>query len=203
MHSIFIYISSNFYYSWRFSIGFRDSVAECEKLGLRVFIPAHSDGNRAFTTEEANSTRRVTLTRWLIEAVNGRLKNLFRFFGGRSIEAGYLRQAPKFFRICCALMNAFCDPLLEDRPEHKTNASKVLQVIDMSNLMYDRLDIAGLLRRTQRYEKITQISIPTFPKLSWTELLGLTMGIYQLKRGEKYNKEHLKVYHYLILNFTS
>ena len=107
------------------------------------------------------------MLRWIIEAVNGRLKNLFRFFDGSSIEAGYMKQIDKFFRICCALMNAFCPPLLEDKVEHERIATKVLDIIDMSNLLYDRLETNGLLRKTKKYQTLSQESVPNFPQMTW------------------------------------
>ena len=69
--------------------GFRDTVRELKKLHFQVHMPAlKKNSNAQFTTEEANTSRKCTLVRWLIEAVNGRLKMKYKFFA--DVIPGYV-----------------------------------------------------------------------------------------------------------------
>lgn len=61
--------------------GFKDSIMLLNSLGIQVHIPRLLDqGKPQFSTIEANESRKVTLCRWLVEAVNGRFKIKFKFF---------------------------------------------------------------------------------------------------------------------------
>ncbi|CAC5400582.1 unnamed protein product [Mytilus coruscus] len=60
--------------------GFRDVVEHLEEQGYSVQMPLYlKKGQKQHTTEEANTSRLVTKVRWIVESVNGRLKQ-WRFF---------------------------------------------------------------------------------------------------------------------------
>ena len=55
--------------------GFRDATDVLEDLGVRTEMPKFlPKGQKQFTCEEANTSRMVTKIRWVVESVNGRLK---------------------------------------------------------------------------------------------------------------------------------
>ena len=58
------------------------------------------------TAEDANQSREVTMVRWVIESVNGRIKNVFKYFGG-TLRNLSIPKTRKLFSICCALLNNF------------------------------------------------------------------------------------------------
>ena len=59
--------------------GFRDAVKDLEGLGYKVMMPAYLDSDKKqLTTEQANNSRLVTKSRWVIEAINGILKQSFK-----------------------------------------------------------------------------------------------------------------------------
>jgi len=63
--------------------GFRDIEGELDHLGYEVRMPSLLGKKEVqFSTELANLSRKVTLRRWIVEAVNGRVKNVFAFFRG-------------------------------------------------------------------------------------------------------------------------
>jgi hypothetical protein len=61
--------------------GFRDVVEEVEDHALHTHMPnLLSKKQKQFSTVEANESRQVTMMRWIVESVNGRIKNEFHFF---------------------------------------------------------------------------------------------------------------------------
>jgi len=59
--------------------GFRDVLDCIENEGIQTKMPPFLHGNqKQFSTAEANRSRQVTMTRWVVEAVNGRIKNKFK-----------------------------------------------------------------------------------------------------------------------------
>lgn len=92
--------------------GYRDSLDYLEALGIRTKMPSFlRQGQRQFTTEEANESRLITKTRWIIEAKNGHIKSKFKFFRDK-VPIQHLSSVGDFFKICCAIINAYC-PTIE------------------------------------------------------------------------------------------
>ncbi|EFN63420.1 hypothetical protein EAG_13279, partial [Camponotus floridanus] len=61
--------------------GYRDTMPMLEALGIHVKMPPILEpGQRQFSTEQANKSRLVTKTRWIIEARNDHIKSVFKFF---------------------------------------------------------------------------------------------------------------------------
>jgi hypothetical protein len=98
-----------------FDRGYRDAIAETKKHKISAFMPILlqtkkvSDNEKRktqFTCEEANTSRKVTMSCWVIESVNGRIKNVFPWFK-HTIEANYIPKIMRFNRIACSIMNAF------------------------------------------------------------------------------------------------
>lgn len=67
--------------------GFRDSQGLLKSLNYVSHMPSLLHGETRFNTEDANNSRIVTMVRWLVEAVNGRIKNKFKFFE-QTVDAG-------------------------------------------------------------------------------------------------------------------
>lgn len=55
--------------------------------------------------------------RWVIEAVNGRMKDVFPFFK-HTIEGTYLPKIMRFNRIACAISNKYFPPFVYNKPFH-------------------------------------------------------------------------------------
>ncbi|KOB66706.1 Uncharacterized protein OBRU01_20877 [Operophtera brumata] len=82
-------------------------------MNYRALMPMTKNaGATQLTTQQANQSRRVTLCKWVVETVNGRLKNRFRqlrsTFNNRA--ASHLFDEVK---IAGALLNAFGKPLTD------------------------------------------------------------------------------------------
>lgn len=61
--------------------GYRDSVPVIEELGMTCLLPAFlQPGQNQLSTEDANQSRLITKTRWIIESRNGHIKSIFKSF---------------------------------------------------------------------------------------------------------------------------
>jgi len=172
--------------------GFRDIVEENRRAGLEVYMPSLlPNGRKQFTAVEGNHSRRVTMVRWLVESTNGRLKNVFSFFKG-TIVGSHKGKIKPFFKIACALLNKYFDPLFNDAEKHERFAEVVLARLDMPNLLQSRAEELRLIRMTGKWQRASEETVGNFPRLTWAELEEFTLGSYQLFIADKYNKQHLK-----------
>ncbi|EFN69791.1 hypothetical protein EAG_03885, partial [Camponotus floridanus] len=61
--------------------GYRDAILLFERLGITWKMPALLNQNeRQLNTEDANESRLVTKSRWVVEARNGHLRSIFKIF---------------------------------------------------------------------------------------------------------------------------
>jgi hypothetical protein len=71
--------------------GFRDSQTGLRRLEIACHMPnLLKQSQKQFKTKEANKSRIVTILRWLVEAVNGRIKKKFKMF--RNVVPGGMKQ---------------------------------------------------------------------------------------------------------------
>jgi len=131
------------------------------------------------------------MVRWLVESANGRLKNVFPFFKG-TIVGSYSAKIQPFFRISCAILNKFYDPLFNNKEKHARIAQALLARIDMPNLLQGRVEELRLIRMTKSWEEASETSVPEFPRMTWENLEDFTLGSYQLAISERYIKYHMK-----------
>ena len=89
--------------------GFRDAIESMEDLGLNVALPPFLNGRRRFTSSEANQSRNVTKVRWVVEAVNARMKQ-FKFFSN-VIQNSSLPNLEQYLMIICAIINKYQTPV--------------------------------------------------------------------------------------------
>lgn len=86
--------------------GFRDAVDFLEEAGFHVKVPCYlPKGAKQHSTEEANMSRLITKVRWVVESVNGRIKQ-WRM-RNKVIPNILIPRMGVFVRIICALCNCF------------------------------------------------------------------------------------------------
>jgi len=173
--------------------GFRDVAGELEHLGYEVRMPSLLGKKEVqFTTEAANLSRKVTLYRWVVEAVNGRVKNVFAFFRG-TIEGTHRPNLMKYFRIACALLNCYFVALANNESEHRKIVDKVKQLEKESNTLkswVEEKQIEGRLLVAD-WTPADARTVDDFPKLTWEELKEIFLGVYQLRIGARYVSQHI------------
>ena len=129
--------------------------------------------------------------RWVVEAVNGRLKNVFKFFK-HMIEGGYTPKIMRFVKIACAILNKYFPPLVQPTDFHDLITEKIASHSANTNALKEEVERLGLRRMTPSWRKATPSSVPDFPQLSWQDLKEITLGTFQLKMAKLYNADHLK-----------
>lgn len=134
--------------------------------------------------------------RWVVEAVNGRVKNVFPFFK-HTIEGScsYVPKIIRFNRIACVI-NKYFPPLLFSNQEFHDIISEAVSTpilhISQTNKLKEQIEQLGLKRMMTRWEKASESSVVDFPKLSMEDLKRITLGTYQLKTAKRYIEHHMK-----------
>ncbi|CAF0968524.1 unnamed protein product [Adineta ricciae] len=108
-------------YSW-----FRDIVNTLTRLCLKVAMPGFLHNEKQFSPDEPNRTRLVTKTRWVIESVNGKIKN-WKFFA-HTVENTSLPYVGDCLDIICALINKYHCPAIANKDEGHRIASQMREM---------------------------------------------------------------------------
>lgn len=95
--------------------GFRDAVGVMQSLGLDVFMPPFLNNRRQFSTEESNRSRCITKIRWIVEAVNRRIKE-FKYFAN-TVQNSSLMYLQADLSNICALINRYRPPIATSKPD--------------------------------------------------------------------------------------
>lgn len=146
---------------------------------------------KQFTTSEANQSRIVTMLRWVVEAVNGRVKNMFKFFSG-TIPITYLPKLGDWFKIACALCNAFCPNIFNEKDDHMILADRALERAKQSNELQLKVITEKLDTKTACWLPASMETFPNFPALSLADLKNITLGVYQVNLAEYYAAQQVK-----------
>ncbi|CAH2088964.1 unnamed protein product [Euphydryas editha] len=106
--------------------GFRDSLALLEHCGYHVHVPLSPEvGESQLTTRAANTSRAVTMCRWVVEEVNGIFKTAFKIF-----RQNYFNRASTHvmidFSVAAALINKF-----HKRLRDRDDAAEILDRVNL------------------------------------------------------------------------
>lgn len=140
------------------------------------------------TTEEANSSRLVTKTRWIVEARNGHIKSIFKFFR----DAVPMPQVPHirdYIRITCAIINRYHEPINMEGA-NAVLARRMLDRANEINTLQVRVEEERLLQRRGRWLPIEENQMLDFPRLALEYLRDLTFGIFQIKLAPSYVQDN-------------
>lgn len=173
--------------------GYRDATEMLARLGITWHMPALLPrGQSQLTTEEANNSRIVTKTRWIVEARNGHIKSIFKFLD-QTIQIIHLPNLGDFYRIAGAIINKY-HPMI-----HMEGAT-----VDLARNMLDRAknDVNGLknrvereqlaTRNAQRWVRLNAARIPDFPVLTLHFLRSLTIGVFQVNLAPSYIQDKMR-----------
>lgn len=179
--------------------GFRDALQNLEAVGYEAYMPESlAEGEHQLTTLKSNKSRCITMCRWVVEVVNGRIKRDFKL-----LRQDYFNRALSHmmddFRIACALTNKF-HPLIENKPEHTEYLEIAKTRIHLQNHLGDFIINENINRRRAVFTAIDG-NIPQlrdFPKLGQVELKRFALCSYQIKQARSYYGEHIRqngIYH--------
>ncbi|CAF4564001.1 unnamed protein product, partial [Rotaria socialis] len=85
--------------------GFRDVIPTIKNFGYQAAMPSFLNQREQLSIEDANYTCLITKVRWVIESVNGQVKQWKYFF--QTIQNSSLRFISNYLDITCAIINDF------------------------------------------------------------------------------------------------
>ncbi|XP_063538105.1 uncharacterized protein LOC134747411 [Cydia strobilella] len=145
------------------------------------------------STEDANKSRLVTIVRWVVEVINGRLKRYFKLL--RQVYCNRaLSDTFNDVRIAAALTNVFKEPL-GDSPY----ANQIIEIInerrEIPNLLGNYVVQHNINRQRAAFRNMTDaevVEVTRFPRLTIDELVLIALGTYQIKLARSYLSEQVR-----------
>lgn len=173
--------------------GFRDAMDELEAFGYEAHMPASvAVGETQLTTSQANESRMLTMVRWVVEVINGRIKRDFKLF-----RQEYFHNAMSHmfadFRIAAALTNAFHVPI-KDNIQAPAFLERIALRREMPNVLAEYVQRRRLNGQRIAFQNMDAAlpGLETFPRLTQDDLILLALGTYQLKLTNSYYAEHIR-----------
>jgi hypothetical protein len=117
-----------------------------EGLGLNVSLPPFLKGRRQFTTTEANESRCVTKIRWVVEAVNARIKH-FKFLSN-TVQNSSLPHLEAYLSIACAIINRYRPPIKTSTVEDLEIGQKMITLRNQRN-KFEMVNIITIHKKKQ------------------------------------------------------
>lgn len=173
--------------------GFRDSQAFMANRGYRCLMPSFVEkGQKQLTNQQANESRLVTKVRYVIEAVNGRLKKQSKMFS----QVYPLKSQEHMwddFRVTCAIHNAFLSRMYSDISDPEGIANRMLARVSTANKLDSlaRGDKLVIRHSKMQLQVSTSDTLPQFPSAASNDLYQLACGTYQLSQAKAYFYSHL------------
>jgi len=165
--------------------GYRDAIPLLQELGIEHRMPATiRQGELQLSVEDANMSRLVTKTRWIIEARNGHLKSIFKFYDHR-ISTHHTTHLQDHLLICAGIINAYF-PSITMQGANAELAQELIRRANLPNELKNRVEAEQLQQRRARWVPLENIHIPDFPHLTLEYLRDLTVGTYQLHLAPSY-----------------
>ncbi|VDI44871.1 Hypothetical predicted protein [Mytilus galloprovincialis] len=173
--------------------GFRDSIDLLEEFGIQTKMPSFLKRNeKQLSVEDGNTTRLVTKVRWVVESVNGRIKQ-WRLLD-KVLPNSLIPYAGEYTRFVSAICNKYRPPLnAGNETDDLLLGTKMLHMSKKKNELMERVSNENLHSRSGRWQKIDgNDSVEDFPKLSEEDIRDITLGVYQVKLAKSYTEEHLE-----------
>ncbi|XP_058796541.1 uncharacterized protein LOC131667246 [Phymastichus coffea] len=165
--------------------GYRDAVPLLQRLGIEHRMPALLQyGQRQLTTVDANDSRTVTKNRWVVEARNGHIRNIFKFLA-QTINLEYAKHLNAYYRIAGAIINRY-HPVLIMQGADAAQAREIIRRSRMPNVVQARVEVENLVRRNGQWRRLNQEAVVDFPIFDLDYLRDLTIGTYQVNLSPSY-----------------
>ncbi|GLV33519.1 hypothetical protein CBL_20249 [Carabus blaptoides fortunei] len=159
---------------------YRDAVPFLEHLGIDHRMPAIVQrGERQLSTEDANATRIITKTRWIVESRNGHLRSVFKFLD-KPFSVQHANHNGDFYRIAGAILNRFYPVILIQNGTIEL-AQEMLLRLHRANEIQHRVTVDNLVRRNGQWRRLHHRDIPAFPVLDLD--LGSLPNIHMNEEG--------------------
>lgn len=172
--------------------GFRDCVSYFKKHGFDVQMPSllqNSNKKNQLSTIEANKTRLITATRFVVETMNGHLKTIWKIFNS-TWNPKTLVHLKDDLTICAALINKYFHTF---EPNKNIAADIAQRMVDRVNLKNELSEIINSKLFQKNYSNLRPFAdVESLPKVSELDLIYIALGKYQIKQAASYHHEHTK-----------
>lgn len=166
--------------------GFRDCINALNQLGFITKIPKGSNANQ-LSVADANLSRLATKTRFVVEARNTHIKNIWKHLNGTNIYQS-IPHLKKDFQNCAALVNAYCRAIVSDQNDWENIADLMLNNLNQPNA----LNAITHRIRFHRNEFQTVPNLTLFPKFTQNQLKQISQGSYQIRQSRSYCQLHMR-----------
>lgn len=172
--------------------GFRDCVKFIEEKGLQVKMPSlvqKSKKKGQLSTIDANLSRLVTATRFVVETRNGHLKNVWKLFNKdwNPLEVPHLIDD---LLIAAALINKYFVTFEPNKEIANDIARRMLERVNVPNKLAKVVKKASFQKELKSFEPFENFQM--LPTLTEIDLVHISLGKYQIKQAASYVQEHLK-----------
>ncbi|CAF1418557.1 unnamed protein product [Rotaria magnacalcarata] len=167
---------------------FRDTVNTLYRLGLQVVMPGFLHNKKQLPADDANRTRFVTKNRWVIESVNGKIKQ-WKFMA-QVIQHSTIRFISDYLDIICALINKYQCPAVKDIESGREIVMKMREMLTTENRLQERL--AKHTGTTSLHWSEHNAANFQSPPLTKENIRDLTFGSYQIRMEKSYIIEHIR-----------
>src|SRR5205823_14130204 len=99
-----------------------------------------------------------------------------------------------YFRIGCAIINAFCPPIFQDSVFEEKIVTLALEKFYTENVLQQHIEEQNLKNKKAIWREANDSTVPQFPTISKEELKLITLGPYQIKMAGYYAEEHMDVH---------
>lgn len=175
-----------------FDRGFRDCLEHLQANGYVTKTPEFvlkSQPRQQLITDQANRSRLVTKTRYVVEAQNGHLKTVWPYFA-KTWPTLCVSELGVDLRIAAALLNKFFDRIVADKGHETQVANAMLARLDAPNFVHEI--IQELSNEDVAEFCLIEDDIFRFPRIEKENLPQITQGSYQLKQAKSYACAHKK-----------
>lgn len=172
--------------------GFRDCVKYFEEKNFEVKTPSLlqlSKQKGQLTTIEANKTRLVTATRFVVEVRNGHLKKKLKIFD----TVWNLAAVPLLaddVSICCALINRFTRCFEPNENFANEIAQRMLERVNLPNELTKIVTKRNFQTNYNKFQTFEEFE--SLPQLNEEDLIRISLGTYQIKLAPSYACDHIK-----------
>ena len=133
--------------------GYRDAVQFLKNQRCNVQMPPVMEGNQhQLTTGIANSVRMVTMQRWVVEARNDHVKNIYKFLDGL-IPRAHVFHLKYFYLIAGGLINNY-RILLRMMDKTVALAREIKTRLNDVNVVQALVEAENLARRNTMWERL-------------------------------------------------
>ena len=172
--------------------GYRDVRGFLENQGLACKMTvALQRGQRQLNTEEANESRLVTKSRWIVEARNGHIKSIFKFMNN-IMQIQHVYHLGDFYKIAGAIINRY-HPLITMADADIVLARRLLEKAEEPNVVQALVELDNLQNRNaQRWLRLNAVDLNDFPILDLEYLRNFTFGTYQIQLSASYVQDKVQ-----------